>query len=342
MDKLLELLGQYKCHLRRDDQSTADLLEENFQQYVNDLSTSINPSDNPVVGSNMCEMIYDKLADIEQNAKDLVQVLRLYCNGNIRDASNLAFLVFSKMKPQLMQRYSGATITETYFRIRKIEDTPFPLIRKELFHIPKSKNHLIGAERYSTAGYPCLYLASQPELAWYECNCPKKFAIAKFFIPQEPSHFLRFIDFSEKLVTLSHSFHTWFINETEKLEVQRYLLKHIYSYPLRAACSVSTKYPNAQFHEEYIVPQLLLNWVRNNAEFDGIRYESSSNNENVCYAGAHNLVLVTKTFDSDGYDEKLRGCIKLTLPKAYDISNFSGNDPYLWPLRPEENDYNYI
>lgn len=342
MDKLLKLLGHYKCHLRRDDQSTADLLEENFQQFVRDLSASITPSDNPIVGPQMCEMIYDKLEEIEQNAEDLVKVLRLYCNGNTLYASNMAFDIFSKMKPQLMQCYSGAPITEIYFRIRKIGDIPFPLVRKELFHIPNSKNHLIGAERYSTAGYPCLYLASQPELAWYECNCPQKFAIAKFFIPQGPSHFLKFINFSEKLVPLSHSFHTWFINETEKIGVQRYLLKHIYSYPLRAACSVSTRYPNAKFIEEYIVPQLLLNWVRANGEFDGIKYESSSNNEDVYASGGHNLVLVTRTFDSDGYDEKLRGHIKITLPQVYDTSNLSGNDPYLWSLCSERNDYNYI
>ena len=53
------------------------------------------------------------------------------------------------MKPQLMQRYSGAHRVENYYRIRGINDeNPFTLERKELFHIPFKKNYLVGTERY--------------------------------------------------------------------------------------------------------------------------------------------------------------------------------------------------
>ena len=106
-----------------------------------------------------------------------------------------------------MQRYSGAFHLETYYKIRAINDrNPFPLKRKELFHIPLNKNYLMGTERYNMPEHLCLYLASQAELCWYECGKPEKFAISRFDIPQSKDSYMEFIDFSEKLMPLMHSF----------------------------------------------------------------------------------------------------------------------------------------
>ena len=64
-----------------------------------------------------------------------------------------------------------------------------------------SKNYLVGTERYSMPGHPCLYLASQEVLTYYECGMPDKFAISKFDIPQCEENYMKFIDFSEKLIS---------------------------------------------------------------------------------------------------------------------------------------------
>lgn len=356
MDKILELLDKYRCHLKRGTQSMADFLDNNFQEYINDVRQSIAVEDNLLVGSEMCEMIKGCINEIRANACSLVDVLKLYGNGKIIEASTKAFEIFRTMKPQLMQRYSGAYHMDVYYRIREIGDTSFPLERKELFHIPYSKNYLIGPERYSMPGHPCLYLASRAELAWYECGKPEKFAIAKFSVPQDESNHLKFIDFSEKLMPLKHSFFSWFHNENDKEAVRKYLLKYIYTYPLRAACSVVVQHHGARFIEEYIIPQLLLQWVRNDEDFDGIRYESCSDSDDVRCCDGHNIVLMTKQFDSDGYDVKLRECIKIGVPQKVDISELSyderltdladrtelSSDPFLWQMDHISNDYQTI
>lgn len=356
MDKILELLEKYRCHLRRGTQSMADFLDSNFQDYINDVRQSIAVEDNPLVGNEMCKMIADYIDEISTNASDIVDVLRLYGNGRIVQASTKAFKVFDIMKPQLMQRYSGAYHMDVYYRIRGIGSNPFPLERKELFHIPYSMNYLIGTERYSMPGHPCLYLASQAELAWHECGKPEKFAIAKFSIPQEEENRLKFIDFSEKLMPLKHSFFCWFHNENDKEAVRKYLLKYIYTYPLRAACSVVVQHHGARFIEEYIISQLLLQWVRNDEDFDGIRYESCSDSDEVKSYGGHNIVLMTKQFDTDGYDVKLRECIKTGVPEKFDINELkcderlvdllNGNElssaPFLWGMESISDDYQPI
>lgn len=326
MDALLELLEQYRCHLNRGDKSTPAFLEDNYNKYLKDLKSAASHSeDNPLSGRKMCDMVLDLFHEIKENAFGLIDVLQKYDAGQIVSASIDAFTIFDKMKSHLMTRYSGAFRRETYYRIREIrEDDGFPLERKELFHIPHYKNYLVGTERYSMPGHPCLYLASQAELGWYECGKPVKFAIAKFDIPQEEDNYLKFIDFSEKLMPLKHSFFSWFHNEKDDIEaVRKYFLKYLYTYPLRAACSVVVEHPGSKFIEEYVMPQLLLQWVVMDEDFDGIRYESCNANESVKALCGHNIVLVTKEFDKDGFDIKLRNCIKIGNPEMIDTTTIA-------------------
>ena len=44
--------------------------------------------------------------------------------------------------------------------------------KMQLFHIKKTLRNRVGAYRYSAVGSPCLYLASDRELAWFECGMP--------------------------------------------------------------------------------------------------------------------------------------------------------------------------
>ena len=357
MDKLLCILEKYNCHLKRGEKSSEEFLKENFEEYIKDLKAALKPEDNPLYGERMCEMISEQIKNIEQNSKMLIEVLELYNNGKIVPASQKAFEVFNNMKPILIKRYFGLFRYENYYRIRVINETnTFPLERKEMFHIPSHKNYLVGTERYSMPGHPCLYLASQSVLAYYECGKPEKFAISKFDIPQCEENYMKFIDFSEALLPLKYSFISWFINEKDKEKVRLYLLKHICIYPLRAACSLVAEHAGSKFVEEYIMPQLLLQWVVNDEDIAGIRYESCKSSDEVKRLGGHNLVLVTRHFDKEGYDEKLRANVKVGTPIFFDKNNnkinpeseeaLSGCDskdnPFYWGLEKGPDDFEII
>ena len=342
--------------MNRGNKSSVDFLRDNYSEYISDVKAALSPKDNQLVGAEMCKMVSEQIDTIEKNASLLIEVLELYNKGRIVLASQKAFEVFENMKPQLMQRYSGAYRQEAYFRIRSVNDNnPFTLNRKELFHIPFSKNYLVGTERYSMPGHPCLYLA-QAELCWYECGKPEKFALSRFDIPQSEDNYMKFIDFSEKLMPLMHSFFCWFHNEEDVEQVRKYLLKYICTYPLRAACSIVVEHPGSRFVEEYTIPQLLLQWVLNDRDFDGIRYESCNSSDEVKCLGGHNLVLVTNNFDKDGYDVNLRANIKVGEPAVFDINSININpnfkdclmgrdikeDPFLWGLEDSPNNFEKI
>lgn len=231
------------------------------------------------------------------------------------------------MKPYLMFDYTGNFHKDSYFRIRKVDEKQNNFERNEMFHIPLNKNHLIGTERYSMPGYPCLYLATQIELCWYECGQPNEFYISKFGIPDEEDNSLKLIDFSEKLCELKHSFICWFNNEKDKDKVRNYLLKYLYTYPLRAACSVTVEHRDGRFKEEYIIPQLLLQWIRKDKDFYGVKYESCKPSDKVRNIGGYNLVLLTKDFDGDGYDKFLRNNVKISIPHFKDFNSVNSEDP---------------
>ena len=118
-------------------------------------------------------------------------------------------------------------------------------------------------------------------------------------------------------------FFCWFNNEKDKDKVRNYLLKYLYTYPLRAACSVTVEYPEGRFKEEYIIPQLLLQWIRKDKDFYGVKYESSKFSDEVRGFGGYNLVLLTKDFDKDGYDKFLRNNVKISIPH---FENFDSNN----------------
>ena len=101
---------------------------------------------------------------------------------------------------------------------------------------------------------------------------------------------------------------------------------------------------------------MLLQWVAHDDYFDGIRYESCSSSAEVKSMGGHNIVLVSKSFDSDGYDARFRKCLKVGVPQRFDINRIEVDPrlsdlvkdcdiketPHLWGLGSISDEYDYI
>lgn len=145
--------------------------------------------------------------------------------------------------------------------------------RSRIFHVPFNLRSKIATSRYSIAGYPCLYLGTNLDLCALETNYKshKKPAIA--------SRFKLVRDFNEKHVRirvmdiavkpqdyLDMSINRFNSNRrftTKEDPKQIYKLYEYFSwYPLIAACSFIRTNINRPFAAEYIIPQLLMQWVR--------------------------------------------------------------------------------
>lgn len=217
-----------------------------------------------------------------------------------------------------------------FFRIRAV-DYESPAIQKnadELFHIPLSKRAYSNNERFSLVGFPSLYLSTMLPLAWQECGYPQKYYYSeyqyknnadlnsgkrstedelKFLLLYSPSE----IDLWGRSVKLNN-FALW-------LEV---LTRYLKTYPLILACSFVNQSGKVPYKQEYIIPQMLMQWVkRNSSEVQGIEYftcaDKSMWTSEWC---AYNIVIPTLSpYDEQEYSIPLKEEFCWTSPQFYSV-----------------------
>ncbi len=172
------------------------------------------------------------------------------------------------------------------FRMVGVDDNK-PYLRSRVFHTPFDLRSKVSTSRYSIAGHPSLYLSTSLELCCKEIhyNPYKQFALAAGFELERSMHTIRVIELGLK----PHDF----INPNRDEENEhRYIIKPFFNsgevrlsyllwYPLIAACSFIRINKADPFAAEYVLPQLLMQWVRIQMESKykddqlvGIRYFS--------------------------------------------------------------------
>lgn len=319
-DQLFQVLLKYDFDLNRNGHDVPTYLEEHFEKYLREIE-SASSGTNPFLGVEFCKQVLENVPLIKDISNRIVEIGQINRNGKIKDAFENAFALFSSMEPYFLFRFSGASRDGDFYRIRRgdLRIKPGEDSKKkksELFHIKDSKRNLIGAYRFSIPGFPCLYLTSGFELGWFESGMPEKFSYCRMHIEESGENALQLIDISNRPIDLLSNIHVWILNAKEKTEelqkIHKYLLNYIITYPLAAACSIKVKDRGEKFVEEYVIPQMLMNWIRETSKFDGIRYKSSLNTTLVQGMGDINIGLPVKKFRDDGLCENLTAKITVS------------------------------
>jgi hypothetical protein len=183
--------------------------------------------------------------------------------------------------------------TDVLYRLR-IESSYKP-DAAGMFHIPFDRRYLVGNQRFSISGYPCLYAASSVYLAYQELRnpgwTPSLYAAKLQAIRNEIG----------QIVLLDLRNH---VNEMRRKHLDRphsydgQLIKFFATWPLMMATSVPVR-DSDKFHEEYVIPQLVLEWVNNTSRgagrdkfFSGIAFSSSRVSQaDPAYANDYNVVI---------------------------------------------------
>lgn len=322
-DSIYQVLLKYDFDLYRQDKGITEYMTDHLRQYYTDI-VAATEGKNDFLGEAFVSLLKDKLGCVNYVCEEIPTILSDYDDGHIKEAYIKSCSLFENMKPYLLSRFSWAGNGGTFYRIRqgdfRITDPSRSKEQKaELFHIKKELRNRIGAYRYSVAGYPCLYLASDVELAWFECGMPKQFSFCQMAITESGENALKLVDFSHRPVDLLSSVTIWILNarrqekpEPEIEQIYNFLIKYIITYPLAAACSVKVKDRGSKFVEEYIFPQLFMQWIRDSDDIDGVRYKSSLKSTLVQGMGAINVALPVKSYREDGLDERLASKIGIS------------------------------
>ena len=205
---------------------------------------------------------------------------------------------------------------ESFYRIR-LMDSVNEVPRKELFHIPLSKRGMVKTQRFSISGYPCLYLGETVYGCWEEMRRPQMYqcAVSRY----ENREALNFIDLTIPL--------------KDELKNHSYLKL----LPLIIACMIRVADDEATYKPEYIVPQLLMEWILKNRkytdnggnkkEIHGIAYISTHHNEEFEFPEESFINYAIPVFSVDlrcAYCKKLCQIFNLSLPTTNDIEKLKG------------------
>ena len=112
------------------------------------------------------------MSEIETTEKTIKQILSAFLRGNQQDALLKTYKITKSMKLDLLH-------TDVPMYKCRENNRLFHFTKDEMFHIPYDKRHLVGNQRYSLSGLPCLYLGGSSYICWEELG-RKDFSTTNF------------------------------------------------------------------------------------------------------------------------------------------------------------------
>ena len=252
--------------------------------------------DNVAEVTRTCNKLNDIVTSVYQglHSRAYTQLTNLLKGGNKRPALGSSIMMYklgAKEKP--------------LYRMRKMENRR-DVSYKDLFHIPLNKRGVVNTNRYSAPGYPCLYLGTSIYACWEELGRP----------PMSQSMVAR----------LRNDVDLYLLDLRVPTQQQfgDHVIDYIRAFPLIIACSVKVKDPDATFKPEYVIPQLLMEYVidinvNNKMEnpISGIYYTSVFRNDDFGFGieKLENIAIpVQKPLSSKKYCQKLCDMFMLSKP----------------------------
>lgn len=254
---------------------------------------------------------FDNIYNIQKDfIEGLKNTIDMYFDGQ---PSN-AYIKFDQILRERIKRYGKflnekeIQSSENFYRIRlKTENYPYNSL--EMFHIPYELRGKVTTQRYSIPGFPSLYLSNNLYVAWEELNRPNLNTFQAIRLSNTKTF---------KVLDLTFS-------NIEKGILNMYAYKYLMTWPLIAACSLRVKNHADSFKPEYIMPQLLLQWIRNSNSLDGVIFSSThiENEELIQENKLFNLVLPVRENKDNGHCNYLTELFELTETVSRELMDIS-------------------
>jgi hypothetical protein len=192
------------------------------------------------------------------------------------------------------------------------------LTKADLFHVKFELRHIVSTNRYSIPGFPALYLGDTTYVCWDEFNRHKLRDL--WFARITNTRVLKIIqiqrieDFLKELNSINQDLQLTF------------LLRYLITFPLTIACSVKVKNPTGNFKPEYIIPQLLLQYISRNDKIDGVKFLSTKVDYSKLHnVDAYNYVFPVKTIAKNGFCSVLSDIFHSTEPTSLELEEIIYN-----------------
>lgn len=244
------------------------------------------------------ENVFALFCDILNVTDLLIESVDNYLNGFPANALKPFYKIMQIVRKYPLHSYRKDASEEQIILFRAVHVTEnISYDRTRVFHTPYDLRSKVSTSRFSIAGYPSLYLSTSLELCREEIKDAEKneriisSAFKMWWKKEKPKVDIQVIELGIK----PQDFFVHDITNGNKrlkrvrqvLEQEKTKFKYLIWYPLIAACSFIRKEKEDPFAAEYIIPQLLMQWLRNEinkkgnkmTKLIGIRYFSCASSE---------------------------------------------------------------
>ncbi len=179
---------------------------------------------------------------------------------------------------------------------------------KDMLHIPLNRREIIGTQRFSIPGIPCIYLSTTSYGTWIEMKCPKpnQFQVSSIKLPKD----IRILNLCIQQHLINGKF-SKNMNKTEENEA----LACIEIFPLVIATSYCVNQVDRKFKSEYIISQIVMQ-VCEELDIAGVAYLSTKTKDIYAYPQSVNLAIAIPNNEYSNYWKRADE-VQLTKPVRY-------------------------
>lgn len=279
-------------------------LKEALNKYKH-LVDELNEDDRPAGWDNLKNTVTKIISKINEIA------LNSYKGLPSKAGSQLSNLIKENQK-SIPDRTLGEN--SVFYRMRTFEDRRTNISHTEMFHIPMEMRRKVSTQRYSTPGYPCLYLGMSVYTCWEEMNRPR----------MSDCWVSRLNNTSDViLLDLSVPEFDYFVAKFEN---------YLVIFPIIISCMLPVENAKDIYKPEYIIPQLITEWIIKNKK-EGIYYTSVHKSNGFVFPMSkyQNVAIPVKTpLKQKGYCDKLSRLFEITDPMNHEIEQLRNGVQIGW------------
>ncbi len=308
---LFELIDEFESQYEQDKLNSFTSIFDCFNLY-NEIISKLNKKTIINFYDNQFEY-KEFLNDCNKLIKYLTLSLKYYSEGKIFDSYKSFIQIFSRTNyfNLFMIGWCSLKQGEYLYRLREHKDKSSKVFSiEQIFHVPFQLRNNISTKRFSIPGFPSLYLGSSTYLCWEELDRPpiNNLSASRYALNQD----IHLLD----LTKIDR-------NNAKSHEIVHYFLK----YPLILACSMKVNDYNNVFKPQYIIPQFLLEYVRNSSNYAGIKYDSTHLDQTCINSYEHyNVVLPVTESKENGYCDVLKSYFNISIPINFQILDITTLD----------------
>ncbi|HDR5271882.1 hypothetical protein E8M24_21305 [Bacillus thuringiensis] len=265
-----------KLPLTRENDDFVEYLEDCFSTYISGLESICSTTLEGVITNKDLELVKDL-------CNGIINSLKEYYKG----FPSKAFKEFHRVlinNVSIPNHFNDVKTLQNFdneFLYKMRVGTDHVFTSEEMFHIPLELRGIVSTNRYSIPGLPCIYLGSSPLTCWEELNKPDLNTVQTSVFKSDDISYIDLstppVVFIDKIIKKFHDYGTIMKKRlfADRLNEPNEVISYLIIWPLMAACSVRVKNTTDTFKPEYIIPQLLLQFIRYDGFFDGVSYFST-------------------------------------------------------------------